>query len=384
MTSSCDGVRAVRRHAGHAEDIGQRVVELAEEAASGGTFGVGGVILTKTGAVFGEAVNAVIRDGRINDPTAHVERQLIDWLFGEGARFRPHRLDDVVIVSSLDPCAMCAGAILRAGVNVVSLAADEQSGVHGAADKGFSLPDSLHRRAERHMALFGVDSYRRPAGADFGPVFREMLPAALYRRAELAFATSVERVRGIIGGDAAPPTIGDAAHSYRQVVERCLGSDPGLFRFPPQTARLGDHWPDGLSCVLEDHNGYVILGMRHEPATAPTASGVVRLVRAYSRLRNLASPEELAFLPHPRWCTIVVEEFPASDDLALFELGAIGSFMEEQRPPQARPALLYLKGDDDRPRQILESLPPLYGRVIGLRVARRTAGTRGFPKTTLV
>jgi hypothetical protein len=164
--------------------------------------------------------------------------------------------------------------------------------------------------------------------------------------------------------------------SYAEIVQRYMHHLPGFIRITADAYRrdIYDHWPPGLSCVLEDHTGQVIMGVPEEPAATPTESAVVRLIRAYCALRNRV-PETLEnALPHPRFCSVVIKNFPDDDDKALFELGAIGSFMEEERPLQARPALLYLDATDDRrPEEILRSLPPLYTQIIGLTVARLRA-----------
>lgn len=381
MISAYEGVRRVSYHGHRCGEIGRRVVELAEEAARRGTFGVGGIILTKSGDVLAEATNAVVRDGRVTDPTAHVERQLIDWLFAEGGSFYTAHPDDLVIVSSLDPCAMCAGAILRAGVNVISLAEDEKSGVHGVSGQPISMPESLRRLAARHMALYGVDGHRPAVGADLGPLFHRKLPGSLYRRAEQAFAVSVGTVRSLVAGNAEHVANMTGITPYRQIVAQYLGSEPELL--PLEIDRLGDRWPVDLGCMLEDQHGLVILGVRNERGAVPTLSSVVRLIRFYSWLRSVVPDEMLAVLPHPRWCTVVTKDFPESDDMALFELGAIGSFMEERRPPQARAALMYQSvADSHRPQRLLDSLPPLYTREIGLSIARWTGRKGGLPFAT--
>jgi tRNA(Arg) A34 adenosine deaminase TadA len=53
------------------------------------------------------------------DPTAHGERQMIDWYFDQIAQgFPMPPPSQLSIVTSLDPCCMCAGSILTAGFNV--------------------------------------------------------------------------------------------------------------------------------------------------------------------------------------------------------------------------------------------------------------------------
>jgi tRNA(Arg) A34 adenosine deaminase TadA len=75
------GVRSVASFIEGSTDAASRAVTLAEASAARGSFGVGGILVTADGHVVAEATNAVIRNGRVQDPTAHVERQLIDWYF---------------------------------------------------------------------------------------------------------------------------------------------------------------------------------------------------------------------------------------------------------------------------------------------------------------
>ena len=126
-------------------------------AKSQGTFGVGGVLLDQYGNVLKSLQNNVVRDGLIFDPTAHGERQLIDWYFAERAKGRklpqPH---DITLVTSLDPCAMCAGAILAAGFNVVVAANDPNAGINYDQRGAFpSLPPDCAQARRRQLLLSG-------------------------------------------------------------------------------------------------------------------------------------------------------------------------------------------------------------------------------------
>ena len=58
-------------------------------AKTQGTFGVGGAMLDQTGKVLKSLHNNVIRQGMVYDPTAHGERQLIDWYYAERAKGVP-------------------------------------------------------------------------------------------------------------------------------------------------------------------------------------------------------------------------------------------------------------------------------------------------------
>lgn len=98
---------------------------LAEARAAGarGDVPVGAVIVTAQGRILARAGNAVERGP---DPTAHAEVLAIREAC---ARLGNWRLSGCVLVATLEPCAMCAGAIARARLaGLVYGAADEAAG----------------------------------------------------------------------------------------------------------------------------------------------------------------------------------------------------------------------------------------------------------------
>src|SRR5437016_2836842 len=99
MLDLTPGVRAGRTTILTAEDAAAHAIGLAEQAARQGAFGVGGFLLDRSGHVVAEAVNAVVRDGHVVDPTAHVERQLIDWYCAAGSRGFSASTSELTIVS---------------------------------------------------------------------------------------------------------------------------------------------------------------------------------------------------------------------------------------------------------------------------------------------
>lgn len=107
----------------------RRALELAREAAAAGEVPVGAVIADpKTGAVIGEGRNGPIG---ANDPTAHAE---IAAIRQAGAQTGNYRLTGLTLYVTLEPCAMCAGAISFARLGrLVFAAADPKGGgvLHG-------------------------------------------------------------------------------------------------------------------------------------------------------------------------------------------------------------------------------------------------------------
>jgi tRNA(Arg) A34 adenosine deaminase TadA len=108
----------------------QRALTLAAAAAGAGEAPIGCVIVDSAGAVVAEAANAPIAE---HDPTAHAE---ILALRRAGAALGNYRLaGGLTLYVTLEPCAMCAGAISHARIaRLVYAASDPKSGgvEHGA------------------------------------------------------------------------------------------------------------------------------------------------------------------------------------------------------------------------------------------------------------
>jgi len=104
-------------------------LEEAQAAAAAGEAPVGAVILDPAiGEVLARAGNAPVSS---NDPTAHAE---IRCLRAAAARLGNYRLTGLTLVVTLEPCAMCAGAISLARIGrLVFGASDEKGGavLHG-------------------------------------------------------------------------------------------------------------------------------------------------------------------------------------------------------------------------------------------------------------
>ncbi|QBQ48152.1 tRNA adenosine(34) deaminase TadA [Brevundimonas naejangsanensis] len=104
-------------------------LDLAQAAAEAGEVPVGAVIVDEnTGEVLGRGQNAPIT---AHDPTAHAE---IIALRDAAATLQNYRLTDLTLYVTLEPCAMCAGAISHARIGRVVWGADDPKGgavLHG-------------------------------------------------------------------------------------------------------------------------------------------------------------------------------------------------------------------------------------------------------------
>ena len=111
----------------------------AESAATEGEVPVGAVVLVD-GEIIGRGANRVIRD---NDPTAHAE---IVAMRVAALNMRNYRLTGATLVVTLEPCAMCAGAILHARIGrLVYAASDPKAGACGSVLEVMNHPKLNHR-----------------------------------------------------------------------------------------------------------------------------------------------------------------------------------------------------------------------------------------------
>lgn len=116
-----------------------RALELARRGAAEGEVPVGAVV-TRGGEVVAEAHNA---PRALRDPTAHAEMLAIRRA---SEALGQDRLADCDLWVTLEPCAMCAGAIAHARIGRLYYAAPDPKG--GAVEHGarvFDQPQCLHR-----------------------------------------------------------------------------------------------------------------------------------------------------------------------------------------------------------------------------------------------
>lgn len=116
-----------------------RALELARAAARADEVPVGAVV-TRNGAIIGEGENRNRRDA---DPTAHAEMVAIR---AAARALGDFRLTGCDLWVTLEPCAMCAGAIAHARLDRLYFGAHDAKG--GAVENGtrfFTRPECLHR-----------------------------------------------------------------------------------------------------------------------------------------------------------------------------------------------------------------------------------------------
>lgn len=105
----------------------RRALELADKAESLGEIPVGAVLVDNTGKIIGEGWNLSIVN---SDPTAHAE---IVALRHAAQCIQNYRLLNTTLYVTLEPCTMCAGAILHSRIKrLVFGASDAKTGAVGS------------------------------------------------------------------------------------------------------------------------------------------------------------------------------------------------------------------------------------------------------------
>jgi tRNA(adenine34) deaminase len=118
----------------------QQAIALAKSAADKGDVPVGALVVNEQGEVLGTGRN--LREEN-NDPTAHAE---IVAMRMAAAKLNKWRMDDLTIIVTLEPCAMCAGAISQSRFKRVVFGAwDQKAGAVGSVWDVIRDPRNLNK-----------------------------------------------------------------------------------------------------------------------------------------------------------------------------------------------------------------------------------------------
>jgi tRNA(adenine34) deaminase len=109
------------------KELMQQALLLAKEAANHGDVPVGAIIVDEKGKVIGRGKNERVKN---NDPLAHAEIMAIK---DAASKLSNWRFDQLTLIATLEPCAMCAGAIAQSRFErLVFGSFDERAGAAGS------------------------------------------------------------------------------------------------------------------------------------------------------------------------------------------------------------------------------------------------------------
>ena len=109
------------------KELMQQALLLAKEAANHGDVPVGAIIVDENGVIIGRGKNERVKN---NDPLAHAE---IVAIKDAASKLSNWRFDQLTLIVTLEPCAMCAGAIAQSRFKrLVFGSFDERAGAAGS------------------------------------------------------------------------------------------------------------------------------------------------------------------------------------------------------------------------------------------------------------
>lgn len=124
----------------NSEELMRLAINLAQSATRTTDVPVGAIVINSDGVLIGRGFNE--REAN-NDPTAHAEIVAIRSAAG---RLQNSRLDGCTLVVTLEPCAMCAGAIAQSRISKVIFGAwDEKAGAVGSVWDVLRDPRSIFK-----------------------------------------------------------------------------------------------------------------------------------------------------------------------------------------------------------------------------------------------
>ena len=358
-----------------AEAAAQLAVELAERAQAQGTFGVGAILLHRSGNVLHVEHNRVIQKGAVADPTAHAERLLLDWYFDQRKKdASPPSADDCIVVSSIDPCIHCAGAILAAGFKAISVATDPLAGIFAREDFR-CVPVPLREQARHTFFKFQCE-HRVVSERTIRPevwAFRSgeaVISPHIFERANAAFESSLRPARLLISADS---VVSGSTEVHVHGTQARVS--PAIFASVDETSAqrietilATDGRGTDFAAFFDPLNN-VVFGTFDNMTVSPVRTAFAELTRQYSFARN--HPHVLGSeLAHPKRCILLTKYGPSADAAGLITLGAYGSTMESRLPEATYDRWIYAipRQSDTALRTMIANLPPLYSEIIGITV----------------
>lgn len=376
----------------------------AREAALAGSYGIGGALMeTATGHVLQTMPNRVfarLAPGEddspvfVWDPTAHGERQLMSWYLAQSAARPMPPPEALTLVTTVDPCLMCASSLLEVGVSVGTAAPDTYSGIDYAQDGQFlDLPEPLRSRARERFGYFAVDGVRAYQGGPQAAYVGQSIEQSTFEECSDLYASSADTVRSARRSQDTsvdklknPSTFPTAL----PIVRAFQAASPGAFTVTLDDPRRPDAALRGLleatmrampgstnACAFVDPFGNVLTVCADQQQVNALNTAYALCTRSYAQTRFalMADPRTADVaaetLTNPNFGTFVWLTAPdVRTALGLFDIGAYGSTLGSPCSPLIPSAFQYFNlppglTADDLQRTIYP-LPPLYSEHIAI------------------
>lgn len=337
------------------QQAAQVALNQATEAAQNGTFAVGGYISKKNGEVLALAMNNVICSGKVFNPAAHVEFQLADWYWIRKTAF-PSSLPepkDLTIVVSLDPCLMCAGAILQSGFNALAFSQDTYAGISYEAagvfrpleHEGF---EHLLAQAKETFGYAGQKGKIPFAGSPTAYLAGTQLDKKMQDSIAGIFAQSVDDIRSTIRteGNAKNPAMAPPLLQHHLSLHlhsfQCMPTSEimrqnelalGLVRAAIAAENAGGQFD---AAAIIDPFGRVLALRGDATGETPIRTAALNALRSYSLARGYAPPQLLRYMPGISRCKLVTLYGPSFDEQAAQTMISTGTYVACLEGPPKR------------------------------------------------
>jgi cytosine deaminase len=410
MLTACGGDHSANSNASpeyvsNAEEAAAIALTMANLASADGTYGVGGVIIENdTGKVIKAMQNRVVQPlssnigamsnrAYTNDPTAHGEVQLVTWYYANRQKLNLPAPDKLTIVSSLDPCAMCAGTLVTSGFNVAVVAYDEVAGINWNTRFNFiNMPAIIQTKLLTqfgYYAIEGTNPVREYIGGSNVAFSDTKVSYATGNGCLTAFTDSSVTVRNSIAGNGLDPRNPQGQLSmtdpffnsvirdyYRREWSDSFSIKLNDYRTPNQTLKsylinLVAITPNSRNAVaFIDYYGNLLMASADRFDISPIQTAMMTVIQNYSRLlfkliNNVeTSSQAQQSLTNSKFGTFVYLYAPSADDTTtLKDMGAFGSSMAGDIPVITPSNLQYFDDPQNNIiglRSLIAAMPPIY------------------------
>lgn len=388
----------------NAQEAADAVLSVAAWGATSGSYGIASILVENaTGRLVAAQANSVDRTlapdttvdaGQIYsyDATEHGERKMAYWYFENRSRLSLPSPRDLTIITSLDPCAMCAGTLLATGFNVGVLAIDDFAGINYTSRGTFqTLPEPLRGQALARFGYYAADGGRAYQGSSTVAFARTEISQASLDEAHSVYEDNTSAPRSAHqasntdpSGLTDPATDAQAASirtAYQKYLPQAFTIKVPNYREPTTAVKsllqeLLSTAPEATNAVaLLDSFGNVVCAAADSFDTNPVATCFQNVVQTYMRTRfdllNSAATAQIAntTLTSPVNGTFVFLHAPSmrvATDYA--NVGAYGSVFGGPAPVSSPSPFQYFlppqRGTTAEMYQAISQMAPLYSQHI--------------------